>query len=154
MLVATRAITRGGSTKARGATWAATSRVVRVNGRLVARGFSQRPGIDYVETVSPVVHLTSICSLLAFAIKKGMLIHQMDVATAFLNGQLEEEIYMEQPPGYVQVGKEHLACKLQRSVYGLKQSPHCWNTVLRDYLRKMGFSQSKADLVCSSAKCC
>ncbi len=119
--------------------------IERFKSRLVARGFSQQPGIDFAETFSPVVRLTSICSLLAFAIEKGMLIHQMDVVTAFLNGQLEEEIYMEQPSGYVQPGKEHMVCKLQRSLYGLKQSPRCWNTVLRDYLKEIGFNQSKAD---------
>ncbi len=92
-----------------------------------------------------MVCLTSIRSLVAFTVEKGMVVHQMDVVTAFLNGQLEEEIYMEQPHGYVQPGKEHLVCKLQRSLYGLNQSPRCWNTALRDSLKQIGFSQSKVD---------
>ena len=92
-----------------------------------------------------MVRLTSIRSLLAFAVQKGMLIHQMDVVTAFLNGHLEEEIYMTQPPGYVPAGKEDLFCLLQRSLYGLKQSPRCWHSVFCTYMKEMGFVQSKAD---------
>ena len=74
-----------------------------------------------------------------------MLIHQMDVVTAFLNGKLEEEIYMEQPDGYVHPGKEHLVCKLQKSLYGLKQSPRCWNTAFREFMEQIHFKQSAAD---------
>lgn len=74
-----------------------------------------------------------------------MLIHQMDVVTAFLNGKLEEEIYMEQPEGYIQPGQENLVCKLQKSLYGLKKSPRCWNTAFREYMELIHFSQSTAD---------
>ena len=74
-------------------------------GRLVAEGYAQKYGIDYEETFSPVVRFSSIRALLAFVVENDMLIHQMDVVTAFLNGSLEEEIYMEQPAGYVQPGK-------------------------------------------------
>ena len=69
----------------------------------------------------------------------------MDVVSAFLNGELAEEIYMKQPPGYVQSGKEELVCKLRKSIYGLKQSPRCWNEKLRDQLRSAGFKESGAD---------
>ena len=69
----------------------------------------------------------------------------MDVVSAFLNGELKEEIYMKQPPGYVQSGKENLACKLRKSIYGLKQSPHCWNHKLCDHLKSLGFKESGAD---------
>ena len=85
-------------------------------GRLVAQGFSQRHGVDYEEIFSPVVHLSSIRTLLAFAAKKKLHVHQMDVVSAFLNGELKEEIYMKQPPGYVQSGKENLVCKLRKSI--------------------------------------
>ena len=69
----------------------------------------------------------------------------MDVVTAFLNGNLEEEIYMKQPDGIIEPGKEHLVCKLERSLYGLKQSPRCWNKALKEYLLSIGFTQSSAD---------
>ena len=66
-----------------------------------------------------------------------MIIHQMDVVTAFLNGTLDEDIYMEQPPGYIKKGEEHLVCKLKRSLYGLKQSSRCWNTVFKQLMDSM-----------------
>jgi len=74
-------------------------RVERFKGRLVAKGYCQKYGIDYYETFSPVVRFSSIRTLLAFAVQKGMLIHQMDVVTAFLNGNLNEDIFMLQPQG-------------------------------------------------------
>ena len=69
----------------------------------------------------------------------------MDVTTAFLNGELEEEVFMRQPEGYAVKGKENLVCRLKKSIYGLKQSPRCWNSVLDDYLKKLGFVQVPAD---------
>ena len=69
----------------------------------------------------------------------------MDVITAFLNGNLEEEIYMTQPEGYINPGNEHLVCRLKKSIYGLKQSSRCWNRALSEYLEFMGFIQSSAD---------
>ena len=113
-------------------------------GRLVAHGFSQRHGVDYEEIFSPVVHLSSIRTLLAFAAKKKLHVHHMDVVSAFLNGDLEE-IYMKKPLGYVQLGKENLVCKLQKSIYGLKQSPCCWNQKLCDHLKSLGFKESGTD---------
>jgi len=120
-------------------------RVERFKGRLVAKGYSQKYGIDYDETFSPVVRFSSIRILLAFAVQKGMLVHQMDVVTAFLNGELSEEIYMQQPPGYVQLGQEDLVCKLKKSLYGLKQSSRCWNMTFREYMKSIGFKESSAD---------
>ena len=116
-----------------------------LKGQLVAKGCSQKYGIDYDETYSPVVRFSSIRGLLAFAVQNSMLIHQMDVVTAFLNGKLDEEIYMAQPDGTVEAGKEHLVCKLKKSVYGLKQSPWCWNRAFSEYLESIGFEQSAAD---------
>ena len=120
-------------------------KVERFKGRLVAKGYSQKYGIDYDETFSPVVRFSSIRALLAFAVQNNMLIHQMDVVTAFLNGELSEEIYMQQPDGYAIRGQEHLVCKLRKSLYGLKQSPRCWNAAFREYMELIGFNQSVAD---------
>ena len=72
--------------------------------------------------------------------------HQLDIATAFLNGELEKEIFMKQPEGFAAKGQEHLVCKLNRSIYDLKQSPRCWNSVLDDHLNKIGFKQTTSDL--------
>lgn len=69
----------------------------------------------------------------------------MDITTAFLNGDLEEEVYMKQPEGFTNKGQEHLVCRLKRSIYGLKQSPRCWNQTLNTQLKKMGFVQSASD---------
>ena len=121
------------------------SKVERLKARLVAKGCSQTYGENYDETFSPVVRFSSIRTLLAFAIQIDMLIHQMDVVTAFLNGKLKEEICMQQPPGYVEQGKEHLVCKLKKSLYGLKQSPRCWNTAFREYMESIHYKQSAAD---------
>ena len=120
-------------------------KIERFKARLVAKGYAQKYGIDYDETFSPVVRFSSIRALLAYAVQNDLLIHQMDVVTAFLNGNLEEEIYMEQPDGYIQPGKENLVCKLQKSLYGLKQSPRCWNTAFQEYMEVIQFKQSTAD---------
>ena len=120
-------------------------KVERFKARLVAKGYAQKHGIDYDETFSPVVKFQSIRVLLAFALQNDLLLHQMDVVTAFLNGTLEEDIYMQQPDGYLQQGKEHLVCKLKKSLYGLKQSPRCWNKVLTEFLTSVSFVQSSAD---------
>ncbi len=85
----------------------------------------------------------SVRVLLALA-KHGLKVHQVDVTTALLNGSLEE-VYMRQTEGFEIRVKEHLVCKLNKSIYGLKQSPHCWNTTLDGHLKKIGFIQSKAD---------
>ena len=119
--------------------------VERFKARLVAKGYAQQPGIDYDETFSPVVKFQSIRVLLALAVQYDLQLNQMDVVTAFLNGNLEETIYMQQPDGYIQQGKELLVCKLNKSLYGLKQSPRCWNKVLTEFMKSLGFTQSSAD---------
>ena len=111
----------------------------------MAKGYSQKFGIDFEETFAPVVRLSSIRTLLAFAINNNMTVHQMDVVTAFLNGELQEEIYMQQPPGYEVPGKERMVCKLKKSLYGLKQSPSCWNKSFQDFMLNLDLKQSTAD---------
>ena len=98
-------------------------KVVRFKSRLVTKGYSQRHGNDFEETFSPVVRFSSIQTLLALGIQKDMIVHQMDVVTAFFNGELYEEIYMQQPDGYQVSGKENLVCRLKKSLYRLKQAP-------------------------------
>ncbi len=117
----------------------------RSKGRLVAQGYSQKYGVDYDEVFSPVARFSSIRTLLAFAVKRGMMVHQMDVVTAFLNGDLKEDIYMQQPPGYVSPGKESKVCKLKKSLYGLKQSPRCWNEKFSKCMKQMGFIREEND---------
>ena len=123
----------------------ADGHVERYKARLVAQGFSQKFGTDYDETFSPVARLESVRALIALSVQQGLKLHQVDVTTAFLNGELEEEVYMKQPEGFVVPGKEHLVCKLKKSIYGLKQSPRCWNTALHNQLKKMGFVQTATD---------
>ena len=117
----------------------------RFKARLVAQGFSQKPGIDYDETFSPVARFESDRTVIALAVQNDLKLHQIDVTTAFLNGDLKDEVYMKQPEGFVVKGQEHLVCKLKRSIYGLKQSSRCWNSVLDQHLKKLGFVQSVSD---------
>ena len=119
--------------------------IERYKARLVAQGFSQKYGDDYDETFCPVVRLESLRALIALAVQLGLKLHQVDVTTAFLNGELEEEVYMRQPEGFITDGEENLVCKLRKSIYGLKQSPRCWNTALDSHLKDIGFVQSVSD---------
>jgi hypothetical protein len=95
--------------------------------RLVAKGFTQTHGIDYDETFSPVVMIKSIRILFAIAAYYDYEIWQMDVKTAFLNGHLQEDVYMVQPEGFVDPKNSDKVCKLKRSIYGLKQASRSWN---------------------------
>lgn len=117
--------------------------VARYKARLVAKGCSQKYGVDYIETYSPVVRYTSIRFLMALAVQYDLGIHQMDAITAFLQGDLDEEIYMEQPEGYNDgTGR---VCKLRKAVYGLKQAGRQWNIKLDAALKTFGLTKSKMD---------
>lgn len=120
--------------------------------RLVAKGFTQREGIDYEETFSPVAMLKSIRILLSIAAHLDYEIWQMDVKTAFLNGSLEEDIYMKQPDGFIEKGQEHLICKLKKSIYGLKQASRSWNICFDQVIKSYGFDQCQ-DESCVYKKC-
>ena len=102
--------------------------------RLVAKGYSQRHGIDYDEVFSPVVKHTSIRVMLALVAHRDLELEQLDVKTTFLHGNLEEEIFMEQPEGFKKPGTENLVCKLKKTLYGLKQSPKQWYKRIDSYM--------------------
>lgn len=117
--------------------------VYRYKARLVAKGYSQVAGIDYNETYAPVVRYNSIRLLIAFAVQHNYRLHQMDVITAYLQGNIEEELYMSQPEGYGDGTQK--VCKLNRAIYGLKQAGRQWNVRLDDELTKFGMVQNKSD---------
>ncbi len=94
----------------------------RYKARLVAKGYSQRPGIDYEETFAPVAKQTTLRVVLSFVAAQDLKMRQLDIKTAFLYGDLNEEIYLEQPEGYVKSGDEDLVCRLHKCLYGLKQA--------------------------------
>jgi hypothetical protein len=117
----------------------------RYKARLVIKGFLQKEGVDYSETFAPVVKYKSLRLLLGIANQRNMEVHQMDVTTAFLNGDLEEEIYMVPPEGLKEKGSEGKVWKLERSLYGLKQAPRCWNKKIHQYLESLGFKRNISD---------
>ena len=117
--------------------------IERYKARLVARGFTQRYGIDYEETFAPVVKFASLRCLLALAAFEDMELHQMDVKTAYLNGDLKEEIFMEQPEGF-DTGDGKM-CRLRKSLYGLKQAGRTWYEKIDNTFAELGFVRSEAD---------
>lgn len=119
--------------------------VEQYKARLVAQGYTQKYRSDYDETFRPVVQQESLRVLLALSVQYGLKLHQVNMTTAFHNGNLEEEVYMAQPEGFASEGNEHLVCRLKKSIYGLKQSPSYWNTALDLHLKRIGFTQSNND---------
>ncbi|UYV64540.1 hypothetical protein LAZ67_3001142 [Cordylochernes scorpioides] len=121
--------------------------------RLVAKGYSQKPGLDYGETFSPVVKFDSIRTILSLCASLDMEMIQLDVKSAFLNGDLEEELYMEQPQGYENPDFPNHVCSLQKSIYGLKQSPRMWNKKFHEFLIKFDLKPSISDSCVYTMKC-
>jgi hypothetical protein len=113
--------------------------------RLVAKGYTQKEGEDFFDTYSPVARLTTIRVLLSLAASHGLLVHQIDVKKAFLTGELEEEIYMDQLDGFVAKGQKGIVCKLIKSLYGLKQALKQWHMKFDRTLTSAGFVVNKAD---------
>lgn len=125
--------------------YTAQGEIDRFKARLVIKGFQQRYGIDYHEIFAPVIRMEVLRLLFAIAATLDYEIHQMDVKTAFLNGNLDEEIYMEQPEGFIEPGSEHLVCKLRKSLYGLKQAPRVWYQTLTRFMEESGFHRITKD---------
>ena len=121
----------------------ATGEPVRFKARVVARGFSQVPGIDFKDTFSPTLKITGFRMLVALAALHNLELHHLDVQTAFLHGELSEEIYMQQPPFFEDSTYPHHVCRLQKSIYGLKQSPRVWYHKLHSFLINVGYNRLK-----------
>ena len=125
----------------------ASNVIVRHKARVVAQGYTQEPGRDYTETYAPVARMTTIRTTIATAAAKGHHIHQVDIKTAFLNAELDVPMYIKQPQGFEKYGPngEEMVCKLNKSIYGLKQSPHLWNKVADEWFKQYGLEQNKTD---------
>lgn len=117
----------------------------RYKARLVAQGFSQKYGTDYDEVFAPVIRPTTFRTLLVIAGRENLIVKHVDAKTAFLNGELNEIIYMKQPIGYEVPNKGHMVCKLNKSLYGLKQAAKVWNDKIHKVLEEYGFKQSETD---------
>lgn len=113
--------------------------------RLVVKGYAQDAGIDFKETFAHVARFDTIRLLISLAAQKGWYLYQLDVKSAFLNGYLDEEIYVTQPDGFVQQGSEDHVYKLQKALYGLKQAPRAWYSRLDDHLITLGFERSESE---------
>jgi hypothetical protein len=118
--------------------------IQRYKCRLVAKGFRQRPGEDFLDVYAPVTARSTVRILLAAAVHKRMYLRQLDIKTAFSNGTIEEDIYMEQPEGF-ESGDKSFVCKLHRAIYGLKQAPRAWHQTLKKVLVQIGFKPCRAD---------
>ena len=124
---------------------AADGSVEKYKARFFSRGFSQIEGINYEETFAPVARYSSIRMILALLAQMGWHIHQMDVKTVFLNGVIEEGVYIEHPEGFEIFSSKSHVCRLKRALYGLKQAPRAWYTWIDIYFTGLGFTKSEAD---------
>jgi len=118
--------------------------IERYRARLVAKGFSQRPGFDYTEVFAPTFHPASLRLIVALAAREGYKMRSIDISSAFTYGELEEEIYMRQPEGY-HTGGPHMVFRLRKSLYGLKQAARQWSKKLRGVLEGIGYSRLRSD---------
>ncbi|KAI3767795.1 hypothetical protein L2E82_18204 [Cichorium intybus] len=119
--------------------------VVRNKAKLVAKGYSQIEGIDYDETYAPVARLKAIRIFLAYAAHKNIIVHQMDVKSEILQGDLHEVVYLQQPPRFEDLSHPNHVYRLNKDVYGLKQSPRAWYETLSNFLVKSGYRRRTID---------
>jgi hypothetical protein len=119
--------------------------LISIKQGLSARGFSQKEGIDYEETFAPVARYTTIRTIIALAVKMKWKLHQMYVKTTFLNGVIEEEVYIEQPQGFEVEDRKTHVYKLKMALYELKQAPRAWYGRIDNFLTSLGFTKSKVD---------
>lgn len=117
----------------------AEGRIIKHKARLVAKGYIQEHGVDFDEVYAPVTRLETVRLLLALAAKNSWEVHHLDVKTAFLNGEIKEDVYVSQPEGFEQAGKEHMVYKLLKALYGLHQAPRAWYEKLNACLVNLGF---------------
>ena len=129
-------------------------KVVRYKIRLVVKGYAQKQGIDYDEVFSPISRIESIRILITIVAKEKWESHHLDVKTAFLNGEIKEDIYISQPEGFLIKGKEDHTLKLQKALYSLKQAPRALNSKLNEVFIQKGFVRSKNDYAMYYEKCC
>jgi hypothetical protein len=119
--------------------------VTRNKARLVCKGYAHIEGIDFEETFSPVSRMEAICFLLSYECSKNVKAYQIDIKSDFLNGELEEEVYIEQLEGFQLSENTDYVCKLNKAFYGLKQAPRAWYSRLDKYLQQEGFRKGSAD---------
>ncbi len=117
----------------------------RYKARLVAKGYAQTYGINYEETYSLIAKMTTIRAIIVMVVAKGWFLHQMDVKNVFLHGDLQEEMYMEQPLSYVNQTHPNLVCRLKKALYDLKQTPRTWSDKIGQYFVTSGFQTSNAN---------
>ena len=123
-----------------------TGNITRNKPRLVCKGYAQVEGIDYGETCAHVARMESIRLILAYASSKNIKDYQMDVKSAFLNGEIEDEVYMEKPDGFQVQEAENYVYRLKKDLYGLKQAPRAWYSRLDKYLRQQGYIKGNIDI--------
>jgi hypothetical protein len=112
---------------------------------LVCKGYAHIEGINFEGTFAPVARMEAICLILAYACSKNVKVYHMDVKSTFLNGELEEKVYIEQPKGFQLSENRDYVCKLKKALYGLKQTPRSWYSRLDKYLQQEGFRKGSAD---------